>query len=325
MRSSSVFGNPLQNGGALDESSPDRSRVCAAIVTYNIGQSIQRCYRSIQGQVDQVVIVDNCSDKSTVQELRNLARDDSVRLILNQANEGIGRALNQAVEWARGRGFQWILTLDHDSEATPGMVEKLLKAFVALRRAGNQHVALVSANPFDRNTETFISHPPMSQGDTPLEEESVLSSGSLILIQAFDVVGPFNENLFLYYVDTDFCFRLRQAGFRIFRCPGAVLLHTLGSKRAVRFLGCKAFYDDNGKYARYFLSRNSIYMLRKYFARLGFVYWMALRFCKDHLKTLLYDKERFTVLWFSMRGLMDGLRGRWGALNTGGAAGRRNG
>ncbi len=296
--------------------------MCAAIVTHNIGQAIRRCYYSVQPQVGGVVIVDNGSDEPTRRELTNLAADHSVTVILNQANEGIGRALNQAAEWARSRGFRWLLTLDHDSDATPGMVEKLVKSFAALEQAGNQNVALVGANPFDQNTRTFVCHPPKPPGDSPLEEESVLSSGSLILLQTFDHVGPFNENLFFYYVDTDFCFRLRQAGFRIFRCPDAVLLHKHGSKRGVRFLWRTLFYDDNGKPARYFLSRNSIYMLRKYFTRPGFVYWMILKLCKDHVKTLLYDKDRFTVLWLSARGMMDGLRGRLGPMHAAGAADR---
>jgi rhamnosyltransferase len=108
---------------------PHRSQICAAIVTFNIGEALHRCVDAIQNQVGHVLIVENGSGEPTRRELSRLTAPDSVTVILNEHNEGIARAFNQAVEWARGGGFQWILLLDHDSEATPGMVEELVRGY----------------------------------------------------------------------------------------------------------------------------------------------------------------------------------------------------
>ena len=297
--------------------SSQRSRICAAIVTYNIGEGVRRCFDSIQSQVGHVLIVDNASGEPTRRELNRLAASDSVTLILNERNEGLAHAFNQAVQWARGKGFQWILTLDHDSEATPGMVDKLVRAYATLEREGIQNVGVVGANPFDRDTGVFTTGIlPRAGESASVEDTDVISSGSLIQLRVFDKIGLFNEDLFIYYVDTDFCMRLTRGGFRVYVCPEAVLLHQEGSRKRRRFLWVRAYYDHYGKTARYYLTRNMIYMMKRHPLSLADVYWMVCRNCKDHVKILLFDEERLSTLWFSLKGLMDGLRGKVGPLNS---------
>ena len=293
-----------------------RDRICAVIVTYNIGEAIHSCFDSIRNQVGHVVIVDNGSDECTRRELSGLAPSDSVTVILNERNEGLAHAFNQAVHWARDKGFQWLLTLDHDSQATPGMVDKLVQAYVTLRRQGVQNVGVVGSNPFDQNTQLFTTGVQPGAGEgAPVEEDDVISSGSLIQLRRFDDIGFFNEDLFIYYVDDDFCLRLVEGGFRIFLCPEAVLVHKEGTKERRRFFWGHAYYDRHTKHARYYLSRNTIYMMKKHSQSLKYIYWMVRRTCKDHVKILLFDAERFSVLWFSLRGLIDGLKGKVGPLS----------
>jgi len=291
-----------------------RSVICAVIVTYNIGEAIHSCFRSIFSQVGHVLIMDNGSDESTRRELDKFSLCNEVTLILNSKNEGLAHAFNQAVQWAQGKGFQWILTLDHDSEATPGMVEKLVAAYATLEQQGIRNVGVVGANPFDRNVELFYQHHPRPQGGPPVEDEEVISSGSLIRLSVFDAIGLFNEDLFMYYVDTDFCMRLVRGGLRVYVCPEAILLHREGARRRRKILWLHANYDHYGKVARYYLTRNAIYMMRIHPVSQDDVYWMVRRNLKDHAKILLFDKERFSILWYSLRGLFDGLRGRVGPL-----------
>lgn len=295
---------------------PHRSRICAAIVTYNIGEALHRCVDAIKSQVGHILIVDNGSGEPTRRELSLLAASDSVTVILNERNEGVARAFNQAVEWARGSGFQWILTLDHDSEATPGMVDELVRGYEALGRAGLRNVGIMAASPFDQNIQQYLYFPPRENGGLPLQDSEVISSGSLIPLQIFDKIGPFNEDLFIYYVDTDFCKRLVRAGFAAYICPEAVFLHEEGRKRRHRFLWIDAWYDHYGKIARYYLTRNTIYVMRKLPLNRNEFQLLIRRFWLDHWNILLFDKERFGVLWFSLRGLIDGLIGKVGPMNS---------
>ncbi len=84
---------------------PHRSQICAAIVTYDIGEAIHRCFDAIHSQVGHVLIVDNGSGETTRRELAEIAASNSVTLILNQRNEGVGHAYNQAFAGRGTRGF----------------------------------------------------------------------------------------------------------------------------------------------------------------------------------------------------------------------------
>jgi rhamnosyltransferase len=295
---------------------PGSAGVCAVIVTYNIGGAIHRCVDSIRGQVGHVVIVDNASDERTRQELQRTDSTDSVTIILNQKNEGIARAMNQGVEWARAKGFRWVLTLDHDSKATPGMVDKLLQAYQALSKRGRPDIGIIGTNPFDENGQVYLRGcRPGDFGGECVEHASLISSGSLIECRAFDAVGLFDEALFLYYVDDDFCLRLRRSGFRHYLCPEAVLLHRESAKESRRFLWRQVFYDRYGHRARYYLARNAFYLIKKHHLGWAASWPLIDRLVRDHLKLFVYDHERFSKTWYSVRGLVDAMRGRFGRLD----------
>jgi rhamnosyltransferase len=276
---------------------------------------VHRCFNSINDQVGHVVIIDNGSDAATREELDKIAASDSVTLILNERNEGIARAFNQGVDWARSKGFERILTLDHDSEATPDMVDKLLNGYATLEAQGVQNVGVICANAYDINSQYFISGCSPAANDALIDEGEVISSGSLIEARVFDCVGPFNEEIFVHYVDIDFCVRLQRGGFRVYLCPDAVLLHQEGTKERMRFIWRDVFYDRYSNEARYYLTRNTLYLMKRHFPlKSSITRWILRRLLMDHVKILLFDRERFVLFWFSLRGFVDGLRGRVGGL-----------
>src|SRR5208282_1867150 len=139
------------NEGAPDAGVGDFLRgvsVCAVIVTYHIGEAIHRCFNSIHPQVGHVILVDNGSDERTRRELDKLALQSSVTVILNERNEGIAHALNQGVKGALDKGYPWVLTLDHDSQASPDMVERLLQAAEIFRQQGQDDVGIIGPSLF---------------------------------------------------------------------------------------------------------------------------------------------------------------------------------
>jgi len=65
---------------------------------------------------------------------------------------------------------------------------------------------------------------------TDVRQEVAWVSGAVLMVEraAFDAIGGFDENLFLYKEDEDLCLRLRRAGGRVIYEPGVVVRH-LGS------------------------------------------------------------------------------------------------
>ena len=50
----------------------EQNSVCGIIVTYNIGNNLYKCFNSIEGQVEKLVIVDNGSNKETIDVLKEI-------------------------------------------------------------------------------------------------------------------------------------------------------------------------------------------------------------------------------------------------------------
>jgi rhamnosyltransferase len=294
---------------------PNVNSVCAAIITYNIGAGIRRCFNSISEQVQEVLIIDNGSDSATTDELRALEGRHRATVIYNDRNLGIGAALNQGAHYAIKKGYRWLLSLDHDSEATPGMVEKLLESYATLG-AGT---GIVAARPFDRNAKLFCGPPEAAGLDRgAIEARMVLSSGSLIDVRTFDTVGFFNESLFLYCIDTDFCLRTRKAGLKIYVRCDALLLHAEGRKHWKRFLWRRVVHDGYSPEARYYIARNIVFMLRNY-AREHPRFCLEIvahRLLQDSVKFMLYDGDRLRHVCSVLQGLYDGAMGRYGARGS---------
>jgi rhamnosyltransferase len=292
--------------------------VCAIIVTYRIGKDLLRCFNSIKNQVGEVIIVDNGADSETVSVLNDLEKThEKVKCFYNGDNLGLAAALNIGVRYALERGYDRILTLDHDSEATPQMVEKLFTTYSTLAKQGIKNVGIIAANPFDINVGKYIANENSVNGDCEVREVChAITSGSLIDSRVFNCVGFFNESLFIYYVDDDFCFRCQNNKWRIYTCRSAVLLHQEGAKQVKKLLWRKYTYDNYDTYAIYYIMRNTIHMLRTYcrYHRYRYCYIPIRRVFVDGLKTILCDKNRIALLGFMIKGLFDGLRGKYGRL-----------
>src|SRR5713101_1964670 len=95
--------------------SPVSQSVCAVIVTYHPDPDLRDRLQRVTKQVSQIVIVDNGSPGSCIEQIRNPADKQTIHLILNTSNEGLASALNAGVRWAASRGYRWVLTLDQDT------------------------------------------------------------------------------------------------------------------------------------------------------------------------------------------------------------------
>jgi rhamnosyltransferase len=298
-----------------------QSSVCAIIVTYCIGKDVLKCYGSIKDQVKEVVVVDNGSDSETVSELKLLeATCSNVTIFYNRENLGIATAINIGARYAVEKGYRWILTLDHDSIATPGMVDELLDAFNRLSEEGVDRVGILAPIPFDTNIQKYLIDSDRRCCGVQ-EVERVISSGCMIKTRIFEDVGFFTDELFMYYVDDDFCMRCVNDKWRIYLCHSTVLMHQEGAREVKRFFWKKINYRRYDCHATYYRSRNAIYMLKKRYRQEGcslrvfrITCVAAKRMCFDAIKIILFEKQRLRLLSFIVKGVSDGFVNRYGKL-----------
>lgn len=103
--------------------------VSIVVVTWNSARYLPRCLSSVSLQTHgpiEILAVDNASADDSVARVR--AACPGATILQNRANEGFSRAVNQAVDVARG---EFILLLNPDAALESDYVERLVAAFDA--------------------------------------------------------------------------------------------------------------------------------------------------------------------------------------------------
>jgi rhamnosyltransferase len=297
--------------------------VAGIVVTYRCGEKVIPTAESLLRQVDRLIIVDNGADAPTAETLRALAaRFPSIELILNRRNLGIAGGLNAGIRRALAARCDWVLTMDHDSVPDGDMVTRLLEGVE--RDPERERVGLAAPRYFDAATGVEGFYPAPGKGlrfrslkfgpeTEAIEPAWVISSGSLIRADVFAEIGFLDENLFMDYVDFDFCFRLVGSGRRIIVPRQARMTHSLGSGTVEHFLGRKMFVSRHSAERRYSMNRNRAYLTRAYAARCpSFVSLTLVQTLSEAVGILWFEEAPFRKLSMMMRGVADGLRGRLG-------------
>ena len=64
----------------------------------------------------------------------------------------------------------------------------------------------------------------------PYAVDIVISSGTAATVETFERAGLMDEDLFIDFVDTEWCLRCRRRNIPIHVMPGAVMIHSVGSR-----------------------------------------------------------------------------------------------
>ncbi len=280
-----------------------KKEVAAVAVLYNPDDDVVDNLRECAPQVDRLYVVDN-SEKPLPAELEHfLASEPGVEHVRLGENLGIARALNEGADRAREAGYRWLLTMDQDSRATPDMVRRL---WLFATSGTVPRVGIVAARP---------DNPRRQEG--PAEEwtivPSVMASGNLVSLAAWNEVGGMVEELFIDYVDTVFSLAMRHAGWSIVQLNGVVLHHRLGKSEVRRFLGVKMVPTHHNHIRKYYIARNRAWMYsryRKIFPE--YILGDCVNILKEWTKLFLFEDRKWLKIRMSLRGLRDFRHGKLG-------------
>lgn len=185
-------------------------RVSVVAVNYDGDAVLERFVDSVWASDApplELLVVDNGSSDGSLARLR--ARDD-VELLVSPENRGFGGGC--AVGAARARG-DLLLFANPDVAFAPTMLGAL---------AGNLVAHPDVAVSFPKMIEPGGAHVP-----EPKLEDVATMAGAVMLVERehFERLGGFDPRMFLYYEETDFCWRTRLAGRRVTQDWQAVALH----------------------------------------------------------------------------------------------------
>jgi len=230
--------------------------VSTVIVSHNCRDWLRKCLESVSPERaasdSEVVVVDNASSDGTPDLVRR--EFPWVSLVENAENVGFARANNQAIERCAGR---YVFLLNPDAIALPQAISEMV-AFM------DEHPDVGIVGPRLLNPDRSLQHsirnfptignqcfeglflhrlmPKLTEryGEVVLDERAYERRrdvdwlcGAALLARAdvIDRVGPLDESFFMYSEEMDWCYRIREAGYRVVFNPRAQVIHRSGVGR----------------------------------------------------------------------------------------------
>lgn len=277
-------------------------RTSLIVVNYNTADRTTRLVEQTLGGVDEVIVVDNASQKGDARTLATLAAQHGhVRFLSLPDNRGYGAGANAGARVASG---EILVVANPDIDVDPAAFQRLAAALsearvgLAAPRFLNPDGTLQrSAHRRDPGLMSTIFelcrpvagaavrlrrgwHPTLLSADEHLTSRDcshVLGALVAVRREAFDAVAGFDEDFFLYREETDLCRRLRAAGWRIRHVGEATAVHESGASTPD---GTPAMYRSAYLASHYrFIAKHrgrTVAALARLLGTLSCVVWLAL-------------------------------------------------
>jgi rhamnosyltransferase len=298
-------------------------RVAAVVILYRPTEDVLANVDSYRDQVDSIIAVDNTEtpDERFLSQLESRG----VMYVSLGDNRGIAAALNEGCRRARALGFDWAITFDQDSTATPGMVARLsdcveLEEFANRQRDGDRACERSRDQLLPRMNRIAIVAPVWQQVDglpVPtargfVDLDVALTSGSLTNLSAFEELGGFREDLFIDRVDTEYCMRAQRNGWRVVQQQDALLLQRMGQLRRVTF-PVQCWVTDYSPLRRYYMVRNILEVRREYGREFPVRMEIERQYWRRELaKIMLAEPQRLKKALMMIQGWLDYRSGQFG-------------
>jgi GT2 family glycosyltransferase len=191
----------------------------------------------------EVFVVDNGSTDGSGAAVRD--RFPEVGLIENPMNLGFARANNQAMSRATAK---YLLLLNPDTQVKEEAIKRLISFMEAHSEVGIAGGQLLNSDGSKQNsianfpslaTELlnknllrwlFPNRFPGKERNysEPIEVDSVIGAGMMVRRETTEQVGLLDEEYFLFLEETDWCYRIKKGGWKIYYVPQAEIYHFQG-------------------------------------------------------------------------------------------------
>lgn len=225
--------------------------VSIIIVNYHTEGLVKDAIDSIidktEGVTYEIIVVDSAPDSNTRKILGGLQTAEHYRYLELAENKGFGYANNEGFRYASGKYF---FCLNPDTLLVNNAIKILFDFMEAHPRCGACGGNLFHADM--RPTHSFRRILPgilweLSDGMNRLPEHILFGrnskfnhsgvpkrvgyiTGADLMLRAGVIkdIGAFAPEFFMYFEETDLCYRIRKSGYDIFSVPAAKIIHLEG-------------------------------------------------------------------------------------------------
>ena len=269
-------------------------KLLISYVTYNPNEVfLKRLKKNIsQNKEFEFFVFDNTEVENN--ELKHLT---SIHYYTENTNKGIAYALNFVMNFAIANGFDYVLTLDQDSEIDFGLIEKSFKKVILHQEYG---ILSLNYNAKYKNDKAISN------------EKYLITSGSFVNVSKYKLIDGFNSKLFIDYVDFDLCRQFKNKNVPLGVLTEFSFKHTIGNPIVKKFLFIKVKALNHKPVRYYYRYRNELYCYKK----------DRRFFFKTHIKEMiqiiimiLLEKDKVKKLKMIHLGRKDCRKGVFGKFN----------
>ena len=249
--------------------------VSIVIVNYNTKELLLSCVDSIYAfhvsDQFEIIIVDNDSSDGSVEAIRH--NYPNLKVLVNERNVGFGAANNRGINEAI---YEYILLLNSDtiiehnilselesfaerSDKFAGVTPQILFPDKTPQNSFGNYpsvfyfflnacglIRVLSSN-LKRKYSIGLEYNSMEPTIVP----HILGVAMFLRKDVFVEVGGFDEKYFLYFEETDLCYRITQKGYKFYINPKVFVLHFLSKS------------SPSSTFKTYHMMRSRIYYFKK--------------------------------------------------------------
>jgi len=236
------------------------------IVNYNGKEYQNECIRSLYAmeyQDFEIIVVDSASSDDSVEMLRT--EFPKVHILEQKENVGVAVGNNIGICYSKKLGTKYTLLMNNDVELDTKMLSELIKKAIGktvvvpkiyyyepsnlLWFAGGElvwnrgsaiHIGIHEEDKGQYDDERYITYAP--------------TCCMLIPNEVFERIGMIDEQVFMYYDDTDFCARMQEHNIPLLYVPSSKMWHKVSS----------ASGGENSRTNVYYMFRNQLYYIKKH-------------------------------------------------------------
>ena len=234
---------PLEVGAPVDGLhfiSPARPRVSIVIPVHGQLELTLQCLRSLRDHspegIFEIIVADDASPDATAAVIGAVG---GVRLVSSAVNRGFTENAAAGIAVARG---EFVALLNNDTEVRPGWLEALLDAAGSAADVGAVGARLLYPDGRLQEAGGIVwadgsawnlghGEPPDHPRHNVRREVDYCSAAALLVRRdVYHAVGGLDPRFKPgYYEDTDLCFAIRAAGYRVLYEPRSVVVHHRGA------------------------------------------------------------------------------------------------
>ncbi len=230
-------------------------------LNYNGAENTIKLLESLQNQTDSdfsFIVADNGS--TDVQQLRDYCAGKTIHLIENGANLGFAGGNNPALRHAFKTGSDWAVLINNDTWVENDFVTLLKAGLMAKKGLAGIPIAEEGGGIAYSGRLAWLKTPTRQdfhvyQPDANVPNRYVIGAGMAISQEAFEKLGPMDENYFLYFEDIDYSYATQRAGIPVSYLSNPIIHHQL-STTSKKELGGPLIHRYHYRNALYFNFKN---------------------------------------------------------------------